>query len=120
MDLRPTRLILFVTAFATVLAFATVPVAHAGEADQATLFRFSGPVRIPGQVLPAGSYWFVLMDRGANPEAVQIFEADHMTLLETICTADAWRMKVTGDTELTLTEPGGDSNSGVPAIKKWF
>jgi hypothetical protein len=37
--------------------------AHASEIDQATKLTFSQSVQIPGQVLPAGTYWFVVPTR---------------------------------------------------------
>jgi hypothetical protein len=39
-----------------------VPLATASEWDQKTIFTFSGPVEIPGQVLPAGTYVFKLVE----------------------------------------------------------
>ena len=36
--------------------------AHADESDQATTITFNEPIQIPGQVLPAGSYLFKLID----------------------------------------------------------
>jgi len=39
-----------------------VPQAKADEWDQKTVFTFSGPVEIPGQVLNSGTYVFKLMD----------------------------------------------------------
>jgi hypothetical protein len=102
------------------LALATPSKTKADERDQATLFNFSTAVRVPGQVLPAGSYWFALMDRGAYPQTVQIFRADEMALVATIHAASALRDEATGTTRLTLAEPGSDSRSAVPAITKWF
>jgi len=46
---------------ATVLAFlTTLPVARASDQDQASKLTFNKAVQIPGRVLPAGTYWFVL------------------------------------------------------------
>jgi len=39
-----------------------VPRATADESDEKTVFTFSGPVEIPGQVLPAGTYVLKLAD----------------------------------------------------------
>jgi hypothetical protein len=49
--------------FALSLIFAGavfLPAARAGEANQKTKLVFSQPVGIPGAVLPAGTYWFIL------------------------------------------------------------
>jgi hypothetical protein len=46
-----------------------LPVLRASEFDQATKFTFSQPVSIPGQVLPAGTYWFTVI-AGFDPNVV--------------------------------------------------
>ena len=102
------------------VALIALPALRADEIDQATLFSFNEPVRVPGQVLPAGSYWFALMNRGAYPRVVQIFRADDMSLVATIQTATAQRERATGFTEITLAEPGEELTSDAPAITKWF
>ncbi len=33
---------------------------RAGDWDQSIKVNFSGPVQVPGHVLPAGTYWFEL------------------------------------------------------------
>src|SRR5205085_45293 len=38
-------------------------------------FTFSKPVRIPGQVLPAGSYWFVVQEN-ATAGTVSVLDAN--------------------------------------------
>lgn len=109
-------------ALALLAALATVPVAHADEFDRATLLNFSEAVRIPGQVLPAGSYWFVLANHGDNSAVVQIFKSDRTTLVGTLLTVHAERMQAASNTVVTLAEPHGLSNSdaGLPALTKWF
>ena len=37
-----------------------LPVARGTEENQATKLTFNQPVEIPGHVLPAGTYWFVV------------------------------------------------------------
>jgi hypothetical protein len=53
-----------------------LPVARADEADQATRITVSQPIQIPGKVLPAGTYWFVLLDHGDNLNVVEILDSD--------------------------------------------
>jgi hypothetical protein len=43
---------------------AMLPQAKADDFNQEVIFTFSGPVEIPGSVLPAGTYVFTLADRG--------------------------------------------------------
>jgi hypothetical protein len=50
--------------------------ASADEWNQKTVFTFSGPVEIPGQVLPAGTYIFKLLDSQADRDVVQVFNKD--------------------------------------------
>jgi hypothetical protein len=39
-----------------------LPYARASERDQATAITFNQSVQIPGRVLPAGTYWFVVSE----------------------------------------------------------
>lgn len=50
-----------------------LPQASASEWDQKTIFTFSGPVEIPGQVLDAGTYVFKLADSASDRNIVQVF-----------------------------------------------
>jgi hypothetical protein len=48
--------------FALGVLFGMVVRANADERDQKTIFTFSGPVEIPGQVLDGGTYVFKVAD----------------------------------------------------------
>ena len=58
-----------------------LPAARADEWDQASKLTFNQPVQIPGRVLPAGTYWFILVDSLSDRNIVQIFNSDRSTLL---------------------------------------
>src|ERR1700688_346732 len=91
------------------LALASVimlPSARADENDQATKLTFNKSVQIPGRVLPAGTYWFVLLETNTAPKIVQIFNSDRSTLYATILTNNAERSKSTDNTALTLADRG--------------
>ncbi len=91
--------------------------AHADEFNQSTTLTFSQPIQIPGQVLPAGSYLFKLVETGSDEHVVQIFSADSNVLRATLLTASAERRNATTDTVVTLAEQEG----GRPdALVKWF
>ena len=91
--------------------------AHADEFNQSTTLTFSQPIQIPGQVLPAGSYLFKLVETGSDQHVVQIFSADSNVLRATLLTASAERRNATSDTVVTLAEQEG----GRPdALVKWF
>jgi hypothetical protein len=101
------------------LAFAIIlPVARADEFDQATKLTFNQSVEIPGRVLPAGTYWFVLANASiANRNIIQIFGSDRSTLYATLLTNGSARSQRTDKTTITLAERGIDKPE---AIVEWF
>lgn len=53
------------------------PASYADVSNQATEMTFDQAVRIPGHVLPAGTYWFTVRDSmNGNGQIVQIQNAD--------------------------------------------
>jgi hypothetical protein len=109
-------------ALASLLALSAVPATHADEFDQATQISFSSPVRVPGHVLPAGTYWFVVAGHGYNPAVVQVFNADRTRLIRTFLTGNAERSDATSKTVLAFAKPDTSSNPDayIPALTKWF
>jgi len=104
-------------AIALVLAFSLVlPAARADERDQATKLTFNHSVQIPGRVLPAGTYWFVLADTASNRDIVRIFNSDRSMLYATLLTIDADRPAITGNTAITFAERGMQPET----IVSWF
>ncbi len=101
------------------LAFAIIlPAARADEYDQASQLTFSQPVQIPGHVLPAGTYWFVLADVSiANRNIIHIFNSDRSTLYATVSTITAERAQSSDHTALTFAERDSTQPS---AILDWF
>jgi hypothetical protein len=89
--------------------------ARADVWNQATKVTFSMPVRIPGQVLPAGTYWFMRADSN-ELQIIQIFTGDRSSLVATVQTAPAERPGPADETVITLAEP---TSSG-PVLVKWF
>jgi hypothetical protein len=91
--------------------------AHADEYDEATTMTFSQPVQIPGQVLPAGTYFLKLVDTSSDRNLVQIFNADRTVLYATLQTIPTERQDPTGDTVVAFADRG----TGQPeALLKWF
>ena len=106
------------TIMGLLLAFAIMlPVAQADEANQATKLTFNQPVQIPGRVLPAGTYWFVLPADLTQHYLVRIFGSDRTTLYATLLTIDAERLQPTGRTAVTLAQRGPAEPQ---AIVSWF
>jgi hypothetical protein len=91
--------------------------AHADESDHATTITFRQSVQIPGQVLPAGTYFFELADHGAEPNVVQVFNSDRTVSYGTFLTIASERQETTSDTSLTLAEP---ESGGTRVLLKWF
>jgi hypothetical protein len=91
--------------------------AHADERDQSTKMTFSEPVHLPGVTLPAGTYWFKLVDSPSDRDIVQIFNADRSVLYATELAMPTLRHKLSDNTVVTLAEQA----PGEPdALLKWF
>jgi hypothetical protein len=100
------------------LAIILPTTARADEYDQASQLTFSQPVQIPGRVLPAGTYWFVLANTSiGNRNFIQIFNSDRSTLYATIGTITAERVQPLDHTALTFAERDSMQPS---AIVTWF
>jgi hypothetical protein len=94
----------------------TAGMVRADEADQAIQVTFSGPVQIPGQVLPAGTYWFVLVDE-RNPQMVQILNNDRSKSYGIMNTIARERSQSTSNPAFTLAKRGETEPEVVVA---WF
>lgn len=91
--------------------------AKADTWNKATKISFPEPVEVSGRVLPAGTYWFQLMDSPANRNIVQIWSADRMHLITTFLALPNYRLQPTEETAIKFAE----RPSGTPeAVKAWF
>jgi hypothetical protein len=94
-----------------------LPLAKADESNQATILTFSQAVEIPGQILPAGTYRFVVVDDSTGSDTVQIFNANRTKLFATLNTVPASRKDPKDETIIFFAQ----RTSGKPdAIKTWF
>ena len=100
----------FVLAVAPLVALSD---AHASEFDQATKFTFSQSVQIPGQVLSAGTYWFVV----PAPGIIQVFNSDRSTVYATLLTISAEALQPADKSTVTLADRGSMQPG---AIVTWF
>jgi hypothetical protein len=91
--------------------------ARADDWNQMTKMTFSGPVEIPGMVLPAGTYWFVLQNNWADRNLVQIFSADWSKVDATVITATSYRREPKAHTEIEFAERPHDKPE---ALLKWY
>src|SRR5271166_4212811 len=86
----------------------TVRHANADEWDQKTIFTFSGPIEIPGQVLSAGTYVFKLADSTSNRNIVQVFSKKEEHLYGTFLAIPDERLRPAGKPIITFDEtPAG-------------
>lgn len=99
------------------LLTAILPQAKADEWNQKTIFTFSGPVEIPGQVLTAGTYVFKLADSQSDRDIVQVFNKRENHLYGTFITIPDYHLKPSGKTILTFEERAAGSPE---AVKAWF
>src|SRR5882762_7985297 len=103
----------FIIAFALIFELT----AHADEGNQLTKISFSEAVQVPGRVLPAGDYEFVLARSDSNRNLVQIFNADGTELYATVQTIPTERARETDGTSITLAQrPDGKPD----AVLTWF
>lgn len=88
--------------------------------NKRTKVTFSAPVEIPGvgaQVLPAGTYYFRLLDSSSDRHIVQIFNEREDHVYSTILAIPNYRLQPTSKTVMTFRERA----AGEPqAIRSWF
>jgi hypothetical protein len=114
--MNPRKLLVIV--FSIILAgMVFLPQAVADEWNQATKMNFSEPVEIPGKVLPAGTYWFVLADVQGDQQIVQIFNADRTKIYATEETLPTERLRATNGVELKFAER---PHQLPEALLKWY
>ncbi|HTR38203.1 MAG TPA: hypothetical protein VMH80_19975 [Bryobacteraceae bacterium] len=98
-------------------ALALLPGAKADPYNQKTVFTFGGAVEVPGQVLPAGTYVFKLLDSPSNRHIVQIFNQEENQVLGTFLAIPDYRLQPAEKTIITFHErPAGSPE----AVKAWF
>jgi hypothetical protein len=106
-------------AFASLVAAGLTLPSHlkADDWDKLTTLTFSAPVEIPGQVLPAGTYVFKLLDSQSDRNIVQIYDAKQTKLYATILAIPDYRLKPADKTVVTFEERVANSPE---AIQAWF
>jgi hypothetical protein len=83
-----------------------------------THVNFSGPVEIPGKVLPAGDYVIQLDVLPSNETSiVEIRDKDGQKTLATLLTIPDYRLTPTGKTVILFRERAGNSPA---ALRAWF
>lgn len=84
-----------------------------------THVNFSGPVEIPGKVLPAGDYVFQINALPGNDDGriVEIRDKNGVNLIATLLTVPDYRLNPTGDTVIMFRERAADNPQ---ALRAWF
>lgn len=101
----------------TLLAVAAPAGAHAAQPDSTAVLTFTEPIEIPGQVLPAGSYTFSLLESMTDRHIVQISSADGTRILSTVMTVPHYRLDRTAGTVMTYRA----GEAGAPAaLRAWY
>lgn len=112
-----TRTLLSAILGGLVACAAFAPVASASEANQETLVTFDHSVEIPGAVLPAGSYRFVVLDQISDRNVVQVFSSDREKLFATEITVPSERERPADSTIFSFAER---ESSRPEALLTWF
>jgi hypothetical protein len=107
----------FILAFAIIAFGILAPLAHADEWNQSTKVTFSQPVQIPGRILPAGTYWFMMADSNSDRHIVQVFGEDRVTLYATLLTGSSERFEPADQTTFKFAERPSEQPM---ALIEWF
>ena len=94
----------FITLVLLITFAILLPSARAGVYDQATKLTFNQPVKIPGRILPAGTYWFVLANTPGSRNIVNIYGSDRSTLYATILTINTESLTIGNEIIVTFAE----------------
>jgi hypothetical protein len=93
--------------------------AQASNFDKLTYVTFSGPVQIPGVVLPAGTYIFKLEGPDTGNGLVQVRSKDGKTIYGTFFSLPETLSAPAGEVIVALYK-GGKATGSPEAIKAWF
>jgi LPXTG-motif cell wall-anchored protein len=96
---------------------AFVPQAKADQWNERTVFTFSAPVEIPGQVLSPGTYVFKLADSQSDRDIVEVYNQKEDHLYGTFLAVPDYRLRPAGRPIITFEERA----AGAPAaVRAWF
>jgi hypothetical protein len=102
---------------AAVLCVTFVTAAKADTWDKKTIVTFGDSVEIPGQVLPAGTYVFKLLNSTSDRRIVQVWNAEQAQILAAIQTIPSFRLDPPDRTIFEFDERPSDSPM---ALHSWF
>src|SRR5438132_345819 len=82
-----------------------------------TKIQFKEPTEIPGVVLPAGAYWFALLNSQSDRQIVEVFSSDRSKIYATVHAIATQRMQPTEHTEIKFAER---LDSQPEAVLDWY
>jgi len=85
--------------------------------QELTIVTFSGPVEIPGKILPAGTYVFKVVEPVSSQDVVEVMDKDQSHLITTIIAIPDYRLKPAGKPVVMFDERPA---SGPQAVRGWF
>ena len=92
-----------------------------GPANQDTFFTFSQAVELPKTTLPAGTYFFQLMDSDSNRHIVKVMSQDRKQLHATLMAIPYYSNRPPDDPQVRFLEtPAANGVAASNAIKIWF
>ena len=93
-----------------------------GPANQDTYFTFSQAVELPRTTLPAGTYFFQLMDSQSNRHIVKVMSQDRKQLFATLMAIPYYSNDRPSDEPQVrfLETPAANGVAATNAIKIWF
>ena len=93
-----------------------------GPANQDTYFTFSQAVELPKTTLPAGTYFFQLMDSQSNRHIVKVMDKDRKELFATLMAIPYYSNdRPSDEPEVRFLEtPAANGVAASNAIKIWF
>jgi len=93
-----------------------------GPANQDTFFTFSQAVELPKTTLPAGTYFFQLMDSPSNRHIVKVMSQDRKQLHATLLAIPYYSNdRPSDDPQVRFMEtPAANGVAATNAIKIWF
>jgi hypothetical protein len=103
----------------SVLVFGALSAPMQGASwDETTYFTFSSPVKVPGAVLPAGTYVFRIADSYTSRDIVQIMNPEQTKIYATVAAVPAYRQEPTSGTVITFE--GRPAAAFPDAVQTWF
>ena len=100
----------------------SINAAAQGPANQDTFFTFSQAVELPKTTLPAGTYFFQLMDSQSNRHIVKVMDKDRKQLFATLLAIPYYSNdRPSDEPEVRFLEvPAAQGVAASNAIKIWF